>query len=947
MDRWAPQSLQDLAALAENLRERIQNRIGQIAHDPLWTDWRIRIEFQLARNVDQDWLADGLAQTMLWGELASRLAVDSVVDGGWPQGAAEEVGRPAQNFLSLLRRRLCALVPVFQIAPLVDLTERVRNADFKAVIDDLRGTVSGDPVVFGYEQFLAEFDRTRRSQAGVYYTPRSVASFLVRSVDSVLTREFGLALGLADTTAWQTLDLRQAVPQTTTQNPVDQPFIQILDPACGTGVFLVEVIDRIHRCLMKAWESEGLTTAEAVNRWVFYVRRWLLPRLIGFELMMAPWAIAHVALAAALARTGYRLGENDQFRVYLTDTIADPAGTERDLFMAGSRSDVDIRQFASAKIREPITVVIGNPPFSGVSANRSRWIENLLRGRGSRAARGRSYYEIAGRALGERKVWLSDDYVKFFRYAQWRIDAAGCGVVGLVTNHGYLDNPTFRGMRYSLMETFSDIAVLDLHGNVKKRGRGGGATPDESVFPTEQAVAISILTRSPTGQAPCRIRRGDLHGTRDGKCSALDESTAEQLVTNRITPGPPFYFFAAHDDEHRDEYERGFRLPEVMPVNTTAPVTARDGLVVAFDDAELLERIAFLRERCVSDEEVRQRCFPKPRSHKYPAGDTRGWKLPAARHRLQTDAKWRERIAHCLYRPFDHRAIYWVDWMIDWPRTDVMRHFAGGSNVGLVARRQMLPDAQCNFFWVTDGITVDGVIRSDNRGSESVFPLFLCEPAGTPKCRVNFAPEFVQVVKRTLPGYPALAIQDLETRKGPVRWLGYLYAQFHSQTYRQRYATFLRIDFPRVFVTKDPVLWKELAHLGCQLFALHLGPVSRAVDLVGRASPVTLREGAGLVSSGTAAVAPGYPKYRDHSVWINRDQRFTNVSREVWEFCVGGHQVSRKWLRDRRGRVLSKAEIGQYDYAVGAIDRTRDVMAEIDRAIESRGGWPTAFAANH
>jgi hypothetical protein len=208
---------------------------------------------------------------------------------------------------------------------------------------------------------------------------------------------------------------------------------------------------------------------------------------------------------------------------------------------------------------------------------------------------------------------------------------------------------------------------------------------------------------------------------------------------------------------------------------------------------------------------------------------------------------------------------------------------------------------------------------------------------------VNFAPEFVAAVDRALPSCPMRISRDGEARAGPLRWIGYIYAQFFSTAYRQRYASFLRVDFPRVFLTKNLALWQALSDLGCRLLALHLGHRSWVIDLLGPPFPPVSREDAHLVGPGTGTVATGFPKFSDQAAWINPEQRVTGLSHETWDFCVGGHQVSRKWLRDRRGRTLSPAEIAQYCYLVQAVRQTREVMAKIDRVIESRGGWRNAF----
>ena len=411
-------------------------------------------------------------------------------------------------------------------------------------------------------------------------------------------------------------------------------FLRILDPACGTGVFLDELIRHVHRTLTEHWLGEGRSPADMLRSWSDYVHRQLLPRLIGNEILMAPWSVAQVRLAATLAGTGYRLAPRQHFRLYLTDTLVDPSSCDL-LRLAGRRDGSSVRhRLPVAADREPVTLVLGNPPYAGISTNRDRWMGRLLRGRGEGMAGRRSYYAVNGQPLGEKKLWLTDDYVKFLRYAQWRIDRAGCGVVAFVTNHGYLENPTFRAMRHSLMETFSDIAVVDLHGNVKKRERCPGGEIDQSVFSTEQGMAAGVFSRTPgaaDGAVACRVYRSDLWGPSEQKRRVLETATVNTLPRTRLVPPASDFVFAERDETFRSEYERGYRLPDIMPQNTTAVVTARDRLVIALSEEELVARIELLRDPEIEDGEIRRRFFKKSRSPQYAAGDTRGWRLSEAR----------------------------------------------------------------------------------------------------------------------------------------------------------------------------------------------------------------------------------------------------------------------------------------------------------------------------
>ncbi len=948
-----PKTLDDLAALTTEVRDLVSQALQGESVDFGFGEWRDRIERQLCRDLDAQWWADSLAQVVVCGEWSVRLSARTAAQRN-ERHAADDSAPDERQLVEFLRKRLAILVPAADSRSLSEIAERVRAIDFEPLMDGLTGAIPGDPVIHGYERFLTIYDSQSRTRSGVYYTPTAVVRFLLQSADEMLRREFGLPLGLADDRSWRAMRERHpqlGSPPTKWDN---ETFVRILDPACGTGAFLAELFAQLHHRMTGYWLARECPPHELPARWSAYVESHVLSRVVGFEVMMAPWAIAHVRLAAALATTGCWLRDDQQLRIYLTDTLADPnAGA---LFRDDSLTTCDDSSgtLTDAKCREPMTVVIGNPPYAGISDNRDRWIRNLLRGKCPEDPRRQSYYHVDGEPLGERKLWLADDYVKFLRYGQWRIDRAGAGIVAFVTNHGYLDNSTFRGARQSLMQSFSHISLVDLHGNVKKRERRRDAMSDESVFATEQGMAVGLFSNLPNGekhQDDCRISRGDLWGTAEKKREVLQTSTASQIALNQLTPAPPDYVFVERDATYQPEYEAGYRLPDIMPVGTTAVVTARDRLVVDFTSEELLTRIQRLRDPSVADDVIRSQCFSKRRSPKYPTGDTRGWKLADARRRLHDDDLWRDRVTTCLYRPFDCRSIYWMEGMIDWPRTEVMRHLSTGVNVALIARRQMLAGHECNYFWVTDRITIDGVIRSDNRGSESVFPLFLTGGNGPPTGRqVNFSEAFVRACEKTLPGRPIVATGGCEAMAAPLRWLGYFYAQFHSPTYRRRYADLLRADFPRVFLTPHEELWDEMSDLGCQLMATHLDTASPARALFGPNAVDSVDDQVAtgrveLVASGPVQVGRGHPKFELGRVRINPEAHFGGVSEDVWRFCVGGHQVCRKWLKDRRGRTLDEADVARYAHMVGAVAQTIRLASQIDRAIEKRGGWPVAFAA--
>ncbi len=771
-----------------------------------------------------------------------------------------------------------------------------------------------------YESYLAVRDPKRRLRRGVFYTPRVIARYIVERVDTALRERFGLTDGLADTATWSELRGRFPILQIPEQTSAAEPFVRILDPAAGSGVFLIEVIDRIHRTMHAKWREEQLSEEEIVARWNTYVPLHLLPRLSAVELMPTPSVISQIAIAQKLADTGYQFKANQRFQFSIADTLLEPAAA--DLWEKGESADGMAKPLRDILSRVAFTVVLGNPPFRGISSNSSSWIVKLLRGTGPGGQPVASYYEVDGEPLRERKLWLQDDYVKFMRYAQWQIEQAGIGVVGFVTNHGYLDNATFRGMRHALLDTFQQIEVFDLHGNRKKNKAAPDGGLDHGMFDIEQGVAIGIFSRVATDAAACVTHR-EVWGDRDAKAVAIEEN--DRVPQTRIAPQPPQYLFVPTSMTSHPEYDAGFALNDVMPVNSTAVVTARDSFVVGYDAASLDERMRVFCDAAVSDDEIRRRYFTNSRSTKYPPGDTRGWKLAAARRRMMQEPDRAGFLRACLYRPFDRRVIFWADWMIDWPRPEVMRHMLARPNLALIARRQMPPTGPCNYFWITDTIALDGLIRSDNRGSESIFPLWLDGESATGQ--PNLAPQFLAAIPAKLGlRWDAVSGSNADNRFGPADVLHYVYGLFNNTTYRLRYNESLRCDFPRVLIPTSRSIWTTFCDVGERLIELHLMTPEAGAEL---GQPVRLES--------------GYPKFANGQIWLGKAGPAVPASERVWNFHVGTHQVCRKWLRDRK--EFSPTTLDRYQQIVAAIAETLELTDRLDAAVAAAGGWDAVFAA--
>ena len=952
-----------LAELARTIRDRIRTALAIETESGPLTQLMKAFQTALVHDLDEAGFADMYAQTIAYGLLSAR-----ITDPGRCTAddfAAHMRTNPflrdlMETFLHVGGRRGRAGGPGIDFDELgasevVELLDDP-NTKIEDVVRDFGDrNPQEDPVIHFYEHFLASYDKKQKVSRGVFYTPRPVVSYIVRSVDELLRSEFGLTHGLADTTTWGEMAKRYKDLEIPDGTPPDQAFVQILDPATGTGTFLVEVIDLIHNTIAARWKSQGHGEKKIQILWNQYVPKHLLPRLHGYELLMAPYAIAHLKISLKLFETGYRFESDERARVYLTNAL-EPAGGEQlmlDLLPALAHEAKAVNEI---KRKQRFTVVIGNPPYSGLSSNMGPWIDGLLKGRLPEKTATASYYHVDGEPLGERKVWLQDDYVKFIRLSQWLLDGAGAGVHGYISNHGYLDNPTFRGMRWSLMQSFRRIRVLDLHGNLKKREAPPEGGRDVNVFDIQQGVAIGLFTKA-AAASRC-VCHADLWGEREQKYRWLWEHGCADTEWVQLEPAPPFHLFEPFDDAGTGAYYGWPAISEVMAVNVTGIVTARDGFVIDFDREALRGRIADLRSKSLSDDAIRKKYFVGKGSKKYPPGDSRGWKLPAARLKIREDDQWDERYAPVLYRPFDIREMYYVPWMVDWPRTEVMGHMLAGWNQALCIGRagQVIGSRAWDILFATTSPSEFNLFR---RGGNCLFPLYLYPGVGRadralftrwPKGKDGRTPNldsgFVErITAATELRFASDGRGDLRETFGPEDVFAYVYTVFHSPGYRSRYDAQLKLDFPRVPLPGGVDLFRELAEAGHDLLGLHLLESPKHGEPIstysGPRAPEVGRVG---WSDGTVWLDAGRTNAREgHRATSSGTMGFQGVPEEVWDLHIGGYQVCHKWLKDRKGRTLSDEDIGHYQKIVGALDETIRIMAEIDEVIEAHGGWPDAF----
>jgi len=830
----------------------------------------------LIPDLSVEYFADMYAQTITYGLFAARCTAPDNRD--FTRRNAAYLLPKTNPFLRKLFNQIAGPDLDERIAWLVDdLSQLLAQADMASILKDF-GRRSGkeDPVVHFYETFLKAYDPNIREMRGVYYTPEPVVSYIVRSIDYLLKTIFNKPQGLADQ---KTL---------------------VLDPAVGTATFLYKMVQEIYQAAAVKGQQ---------GTWNNYVAEKLLPRIFGFELLMPPYAIAHLKLGLLLQETGYQFKSDQRLGIYLTNTLEEAIKHSDTLFARWISEEANAA--AGVKKDEPIMVVLGNPPYSGHSANKGDWARKLVE----------RYKIVDGRPLGEKNPkWLQDDYVKFLAFGQWRIERTGQGILGFITNHSYLDNPTFRGMRRSLMQTFTDMYILNLHGNSKKKEVCPDGRKDENVFDIQQGVSIGILVKERGQHGPAKVHYADLWGEREGKYQALTETDINSTDWKELKPVSPAYLFVPRDEAELDEYMRGWKVADIFPVNSVGIVTARDDLTIKWSGKEV--------ENTIND-------FislpPEDAREKYHLGaDARDWKVSLAQKDVKDSGLNSKNIVPILYRPFDTRYTYYTGHSKGFhcmPRGNVMRHMLTGNNVALLVTRQTRDQ------W--DILATRSIVGHKSLSAydiTSLVPLYLISSEGEMQLgennrHPNLSPESLKAISEKLKmEFVEDGSGDLKKTFGPEDIFNYAYAVFHSPTYRNRYAEFLKMDFPRLPITSNKELLKALAVKGSDLVSLHLmeSPLLNTL--------ITM-----YPMAGNNVVDKVSYDETNHRVYINKEQYFEGVPHEVWNFHIGGYQVCQKWLKDRKGRTLTYDELTHYQKIVVALKETIRLMAEIDQLIP---GWP-------
>ena len=857
------------ARLLENIIEQAMNENTEsYANKNLHGQYQAFKDVLIQELKPEDF-ADIYAQTIAYGMFAARLHDDTPED--FSREEAAKLIPKTNPFLRQIFNNLAGNDLDERIAWVVDdLVTVFQATDLKKIMASyVRDKLHHDPMIHFYEDFLAEYNPKLRKSKGVWYTPQPVVGFIVRAVDEILQKEFNLPDGLAD---YSKIERDVAVEQSRDGRTKDgmkhemKRFhrVQILDPATGTGTFLAEVVNQIYD---RYRDNQGV--------WQQYVEQHLLPRLHGFEILMASYAVAHLKLDMLLGETGYQHNSDKRLQVYLTNSLEESNNEPRTLF--AQWLSLEATEANVIKRDCPVMVVIGNPPYSGESQNKGKWIMSLME----------DYKKEPGgkQPLDERNPkWLNDDYVKFIRLAQHYIEKKGEGIIGFINPHGYLDNPTFRGMRWNLLKTFDKIYTIDLHGNSKKKETCPDGSKDENVFDIMQGVSINLFVKigKKAKDELGKVYHKDLYGLRQQKYDFLDGATLENIGYEEVHPKAPMYLFVPWDNETEFCYSKGFSIKELCPISSVGIVTSKDDILIKGTEPDIIKSI----ESCYN-ETVRK-----------------------------------ELIYKISYRPLDNRLIYYDVNKIERARFDVMKNFIHKDNIGIVTARSNKSGIECSHFFITNSLVEAKC--GERTTQSSVFPLYLYkENMGQEERIVNFKKELYDKIAKGLNYLPCyddnVLIDPISDYNGvlyPQALFDYIYAVLHSPSYRERYKEFLKIDFPRIPYPTDWEKFRDLAELGEELRQLHL-----MEDLPSKT---------GVTFPVAGSLQVDCYRWQDNRVYINAEQYFDGVPESAWNFYIGGYQPAQKWLKDRKGMTLSFEDVKHYGRIIYVLQQTERIMQEID-----------------
>ncbi|QTO96767.1 N-6 DNA methylase [Helicobacter pylori] len=776
-----------------------------------------------------------------------------------------------------------------------EILSLINHIDMGSIIKDLND--DKDPYLHFYETFLSAYDPKLREKKGVYYTPDSVVKFIINALDSLLKTHFKDApLGL--------------------KSALDNENIKLLDFATGTGTFLLEAF---RKALEVRKTSDGGTSTKEDK----YQN--LLKQFYGFEYLIAPYAIAHLNLSQAFKEEFKKpLKENDALQIILTNTLIQPS----EIVAYRGLNPIFEKELSNAqeiKKNEKILIITGNPPYSGASSNEGlfEWevkatygiepefqtieieknvkltdkIQTLLKnvqkqkeGSSKDALKALKSLHSKYKLQKEKNPkWLLDDYVKFMRFAQNKIESLGHGLFGFISNNAFLDNPTFRGLRRSLLECYDELYILNLHGNARKKEETPQGAKDENVFNIMQGVSINLFVKKAQATKP-KIFYYDVYGGRAEKYAFLAQNDLNRIEWLELAPRAPFYLLIPQETPLLEEYEQGFSVQDMFQVGGTGICSKRDHVVFHKDKESLLK---LLKDFSTLE--------PSELRRKYDIGDdSRDWRLNNAIKEVKTNIKrLEEYIVSCQYRPFDYRWTYYTPnsrTFLAYPVYDVFKHMLPPTptnpktpnqtrkNVALITSRRFCQSQKSGVGFVSNKIsdlrtwTCPGM-----EGGDYVNPLY-----HNPNCTENFTPEFRSFIDKHY-SHPF----------EPLEVLGYIYALLYSPNYRKRYEDFLKNDYPKILFTNNKDLFRALSLLGIELIGLHVLNQESLNHSFEKLKDATIGESCYKEAHDRIIKKPAYNE-PEQRLYINHSAYFRGVSKEIHDYMIGGYGVLDKYLKSHK-----------------------------------------------
>lgn len=917
-----------LAELAKRIRSRANAVLALESDTGHLRQLHKAFKENLIADLSPDGFADMFAQTITYGLFTARASRES---GALVADNLSDMVPSTNPFLKELlgdflsaggRARHKVKRVDFDELGINEVVTTLRDVPMDAVLRSFNASKPGDdPVIHFYEDFLKAYDRAMRAKRGVFYTPSPVVQFIVRSIDEILKTEFGIEDGLASTITWGEMMARKPELKLPKFCTPATPFVQVLDPATGTGTFLVEVITQVHTHMRAKWAQQGkVTKAQWQPLWVDYVQQHLLPRLYAFELMMAPYAIAHMKIGLKLAETGYTFPEGGpRVNVFLTNALEPAHPIQAQLQEMAPMLAHEAAAANRVKDQLAATVVVGNPPYANYSSNLTPENRRLVD----------AYRHFDGQIIRERNQLqfernIQDDFVKFISLAEAYAIRSGVCSVGYITNATMLSSPSLRGMRQQLMQTFTHMAELNLHGGVNESFID--APVDENVFQIAQAVAIHLYSRKDNSGAK-DVLFGDLWGSREQKYEFLRHNSMSNFNWQKISPDVKTCAFGVQDDI---EMSGLMTLNNVFLQYGAGVKTSRDGIAIAFDELTLESNIKLISEAA----------WPKSQPEMF--------------------------VKPIKYRPFDDRVIFFQEDFVASRSLPTMSHMLDGTNIGIIASSSWTTPKR--FSVGVSKMMVEMKTGTHDRGT-TFFPLYVLTDKYDGNSLIkahNFSSRFMRAWLQTT----GLKIANSVSHAGadfvqPESVLYWLYATFHSIEYRKRFSTGLAQSFPFVLFPATRAFFDAVAAIGKELVLWHLleHPDAEKIAADGKISAGTTTWFGNDLSllkvaekSRELAEVQGTDD-KLGKVFINASSGFANVRQRVWEHTIGGYQVLHKWLDDRRkaGRSLSADDITHWLRVYAALEATQTLMQQVDTAIDAHGGWPgtagassvSAFSQNH